>query len=154
MRGISRSAASSMAAWTSSSGRLTLTRPAWTMRASGALAAEHIFTALATSPARMHFCIVARNTSLLIDAPKRESALSTMTPMVMMDQKRITYIPQPPSLKFFQTAAIERPPLERESLDLEHPSNPRRKILTQHRRAPQKPRRKAGAETVTDCLGP
>jgi hypothetical protein len=25
----------------------------------------------------------------------------------MMDQKRITYIPQPPSLKCFQTAAIE-----------------------------------------------
>ncbi len=41
------------------------------MRASGAFAAEHIFTALATSPARMHFCIVARNTSLLIDAPNR-----------------------------------------------------------------------------------
>src|SRR5271154_6996201 len=67
MRGISRSAASSMAAWTSSSGRFTLTSPAWTMRASGALAAEHILTALATSPARMHFCMVARKTSLLID---------------------------------------------------------------------------------------
>src|SRR5262249_44667625 len=33
-----------------------------------------------------------------------------MIPIVMMDQKRITYIPQPPSLKCFQTAAIERPP--------------------------------------------
>ena len=29
----------------------------------GAFAAEHIFTAFATSPARMHFCIVARKTS-------------------------------------------------------------------------------------------
>ena len=69
--GISRSAASSIAACTSSSGRFTLTRPAWTMRASGAFAAEHILTALATSPARMHFCIVARNTSLLIEEPNR-----------------------------------------------------------------------------------
>jgi len=41
------------------------------MRASGAFAADAIFTALATSPARMHFCIVARKTSLLIDAPNR-----------------------------------------------------------------------------------
>jgi hypothetical protein len=30
-----------------------------------------------------------------------------MTPMVRMDQKRIKYIPQPPSLKCFHTAAIE-----------------------------------------------
>ena len=41
------------------------------MRASGAFAAEHILTAFATSPARMHFCIVARKTSLLIDEPNR-----------------------------------------------------------------------------------
>src|SRR5579864_5647899 len=107
MRGTSRRADSSMAACTSSSGRFTLTRPACTMRARGALAAEHILTAFATSPARMHFCIVARNTSLLMDEPYRYSALSTMTPIVMMDQKRITYMPQPPSLKCFQTAAIE-----------------------------------------------
>src|SRR5579863_7411001 len=77
------------------------------MRASGAFAAEHILTAFAISPARMHFCIVARNTSLLIDAPKRYSDLSTRTPIVMIDQKRITYIPHPPSLKCFHTAAIE-----------------------------------------------
>src|SRR6516225_9031217 len=83
------------------------------MRASGAFAAEHILTALAMSPAKMHFCIVARNTSLLMEAPKRYSDLSTMNPIVMMDQKRITYIPQPPSLKCFHTAAIEHPPLER-----------------------------------------
>src|SRR5580700_2232989 len=77
------------------------------MRASGALAAEHILTAFAMSPARMHFCIVARNTSLLIEAPKRYSALSKITPRVMMDQRRMTYIPQPPSLKCFHTTAIE-----------------------------------------------
>ena len=42
-----------------------------TMRANGAFAAEHILTALAMSPARMHFCIVARNTSLLMDDPNK-----------------------------------------------------------------------------------
>src|SRR5579883_882929 len=76
------------------------------MRASGALAALHIFTALAMSPARMHFCIVARNTSLLIEAPNKYRARSTMTPIVTIDQPRMKYIPQPPSLKCFQTAAI------------------------------------------------
>src|SRR3954447_1576631 len=77
------------------------------MRARGAFAAEHIFTALAMSPARMHFCIVARNTSLLIADPNRYSARSTITPTSMMDQKRMMYIPQPPSLKCFHAAAIE-----------------------------------------------
>src|SRR5262245_31961187 len=104
--GSSRRAASSIAACTSSSGRFTLTRPACTMRARGALAAEHIFTAFATSPARMHFCIVARKTSLLIVEPYRYSARSMMMPIVMIDQRRIGYIPQPPSLKCFQMPAI------------------------------------------------
>src|SRR3954469_18185820 len=69
------------------------------IRARGAFAAEHIFTALPTSPARMHFCIVARKTSLLIDEPNRKRARSTMMPIVRIDQKRMGHIPHPPSLK-------------------------------------------------------
>ncbi len=76
------------------------------MRASGAFAAEHILTALATSPAKMHFCIVARNTSLLIDDPNKYNARSTMMPMVIIDQRTIGYIPQPPSVKCFHKPAI------------------------------------------------
>src|SRR5690606_23256592 len=68
------------------------------MRASGAFAAEHIFTAFATSPARMHFCIVARNTSLLMDEPNRYNERSTMMPIVRIDQNRMGHMPHPPSL--------------------------------------------------------
>src|SRR6478735_11973063 len=76
------------------------------MRASGAFAAEHIFTALATSPARMHFCIVARKTSLLIEEPNRKRERSTMMPIVTIDQNRMGHMPHPPSLKCSYAACI------------------------------------------------
>ena len=80
-------------------GRFTFIRPALTMRARGALAAEHILMARPTSPARMHFCIVARNTSLLIDALYTKIARSTMMPMARIWNSRMGYMPQPPSWK-------------------------------------------------------
>jgi hypothetical protein len=63
------------------------------------LAAEHILTALAMSPARMHFCMVAKNTSLLIDAPNRYTERSAITAIEQMSQNRMSHIAHPPAWK-------------------------------------------------------
>jgi hypothetical protein len=90
-------------------GRFTFTRPAWTMRASGAFAAEHILTAFATSPARMHFCIVARNTSLLMDEPTIQVERALDDDPDGDDRPEEDEFPSTspsrPSLKCFHTAA-------------------------------------------------
>src|SRR5262245_8926712 len=110
IRGSSRSAASSIAACTSSSDLLNFIRPACTIRVIGVGLPEQTLIAPWTLPLMTWLLSSARSLSLSTDARNRNTARSTISAIVTTDVKRMGHMPHPPLWNAVEIAVSMDPP--------------------------------------------